>query len=470
MMRFIGRVLGTCGFALAVLASGCGGGGGGSGTPVGNTGASSSSNTSGGSAVGTNASPVSVTLLVNGVIATPDAAGVVSIAPGDTIAITASQASNWSTTASDSSAISLAKTATTAQSWAAQFINGTSSAVTYTVTATSLTGSGNAKAVAFKIAAADGRNGVYKVFATNGSIQSLTINFDTKTLVMTDSQNAVTTATLVASSSEAGTYDIVSPLNPNVFNTARLRVAADRNNIVGSFPFAVQFASPARYSVQAFVASKALVTQQSQLDGIYNRLGIEYTATGSDSQIRQVRVRAGGTVFETCVNTLVVSITTCSSYNTYTVTANPESGSWHIVNNADLTDIGNFHMAVIGGQNVYLSAGSPVANGTQVFRIGPQDISSWASVTARGADTLGTWGVATVTSNAFLSTGVDTTGIAFALNFDLTAIGLNGLRSAVSRENSSNRFFVAQGAKIGAVVGARTNVATQGYIQIGLLD
>lgn len=469
MSTFIGRLLGTCGFALAVMASGCGGGGGGSGTPVGGTGGSSS--TSGGSTGGATASPVSVALLVNGAAATPDAAGAVSIAPGDTVVITASQASNWSTTVSDSSAISLAKAATTAQSWAAQFINGTSSAVTYTVTATSLTGSSNAKAIAFKIGAADGRNGVYKVFATNGSVQSLAINFDTKTLVMTDSQNVASTASLVASSSEAGTYDIASPLNRNAFNTARLRVAADRNNIVGSFPFAVQFASPARYVVQAFVASKALVTQQSQLDGIYNRLGIEYSAAGSDSQIRQVRVRAGGTVFETCVNTLVVSISTCSSYNTYTVTANPESGSWHIVNNADLTDVGNFHMAIVGGQNVYLSAGSPVANGTtQVFRIGPQDISSWASVTARGADTLGTWGVATVTPNVFLSTGVDTTGTAFALNFDLTSIGLNGLRSAVSRENSANQFFVTQGAKIGAVVGKRSNLATQGYIQIGLLD
>lgn len=448
-MGLASRFLSACGVALAILATGCGGGGGG----------------------GTTYAPVNAALQVNGAAVTPDASGAISVSPGDSISVTPNQASTWTVTASDSTAITLAHASTTDLLWSGQVINGTTNAVTYTITATSMNGSGNTRAVILKIAAGDSRNGSYHVFATNGTLENLAINFDTKTLAMTDENSVTTNATIAADAAEPGTYDVISSLNPNAINTARLRMAADNNNIVGSYPFAVSFSSPVSYAVVAFVASRNLITQQAQLDGVYNRLGIEFTASGRDSNIRQVRVRGGGTIFETCVSTLVVSVTTCGSYNTYTVTPNTTSGSWHIVNNADATDIGNFHMAVIGGQNVYFSAGTPVSNGpTRVFRIGPQDISAFGNATARGADTLGAWGQAAVTPASVVSTGTDITGASYAVNLDLNSVGLVGLRGAVSHDNSANRFFVTEGAKIGAVVGARLNTATQGYIQIGLFD
>ncbi|QHI97742.1 hypothetical protein GT347_06905 [Xylophilus rhododendri] len=452
-MVSVSRFLGTSGLALAFFMAGCGGGGGNGGTVY---------------------APISVSLQVNGAAVTPSASGEVAVAPGDSVSIGTDQASTWSTSASDSSAITVAKASTTTQLWSGQLVNGTTSAVTYTVTATSVNGSGNTKAVVLKVGAGDSRNGSYSVFATNGSNQKLAINFDTKSLVMTDENNVAASATISANASEAGTWDITSPLNPNTTNTARLRVAADGNNIVGSFPFAVAFASPVRYAVTAFVASRALVTTAAQLDGVYNRLGIDITATGRDSNIRQVRVRGAGTIFETCNSVAVTAMASCSSFNTYTVTPNTTAGSWHIVNNADATDIGNFRIAVIGGQNVYFGAGAVVPDGpTRVFRIGPQDISTFANVTARGADTLGAWGKADVTSTSLASTGVDTTGTAYAVNLDLNtlaSIGPLGMRGGTSREIPANKFFVTQGAKIGAVVGARTNTATQGYIQIGLID
>ncbi|WP_124459706.1 hypothetical protein [Variovorax sp. KBW07] len=319
--------------------------------------------------------------------------------------------------------------------------------------------------------APDARNGRYKVYAANGSRQTLALNMDSLRYEMTDDTGATASGSFTADSAEAGSFVFDSSRIASPVNTARFRLAAD--TVVGAFPFAVAQVTPASYAVRPFVASRALVKAQAELDGVYNRLGINLTAASADSSITQIQVANGGTTLYLCNDSVVYRIDNCpaASVRTYAVSAGPTVDTWHIVNVANPADNGNFGIARIGGDNVYLSAGIvPSTPTTSVFRIGLPERATWPGIAARGGATNGSWGGTSIGAAGYARTQVLPDGTAATRSATLVTMGLNGpVNMRLASFSGPEMHFASQGSKVFAMVGSR-NPATGGALEIGLID
>ncbi|MEJ1170253.1 hypothetical protein [Variovorax sp. CCNWLW235] len=320
-------------------------------------------------------------------------------------------------------------------------------------------------------AAPDARNGRYKVYAANGSRQTLALNLDSKRYEMTDEAGTVASGSFAEDAAEAGTFVFNSPRINSPVNTARFRLATD--TVVGSFPFALAQVTPASYGVRPFVASRALVKAQAGLDGVYNRFGINLTATTRDSSITQIQVANGGTTLYLCNDSGIYRIDNCpaASVRTYTVSAGPTVDTWHIVNVSNPSDSGNFGIARVGGENVYLSAGVLAATPTtSVFRIGLPERATWPAATALGGANNGSWGGTFIDASSYARTQVLPDGTSATLNASLSSTGTIGpLNMRTASFGGSSLHFASQSAKLFAMVGSR-NPATAGALEIGLID
>lgn len=320
-------------------------------------------------------------------------------------------------------------------------------------------------------AAPDARNGRYKVYATNGTRQTLALNLDSKRYEMTDETGTVASGSFAEDTAEAGSFVFDSSRITSPVNTARFRLAAD--TVVGSFPFAVAQVTPASYGVRPFVASRALVKTQAALDGVYNRLGINLTATTGDSSITQIQVANSGTTLYLCNNATIYRIDTCPSATllTYTVSPGATVDTWDIVNVANPSDHGSFAIARVGNENIYLSAGIvPSTPTTSVFRIGLPERAAWPTVTARGGAANGGWGNTAVDASSYARTRVLPDGTSGTLNATLGSMGVAGpINMRAAGFPNSTFHFSSQSSKLFAMVGARSP-ATGGALEIGLID
>lgn len=319
--------------------------------------------------------------------------------------------------------------------------------------------------------APDARNGRYKVYAGNGSRQTLALNMDSLRYEMTDDTGATASGSFAADGAEAGSFVFDSSRITSPVNTARFRLATD--TMVGAFPFAVAQVTPASYAVRPFVASRALVKAQADLDGVYNRLGINLTATAADSSITQIQVANGGTALYLCNDNVIYRIDNCpaASVRTYTVSAGPTADTWHIVNVANPSDNGNFGIARIGGDNVYLSAGIvPSTPTTSVFRIGLPERTTWPTIVARGGATNGSWGSTAIDATSYARAQALPDGTTATLNATLGSMGAIGpLNLRAATFSGPAYHFASQSNKLFAMVGSR-NPATAGALEIGLID
>lgn len=320
-------------------------------------------------------------------------------------------------------------------------------------------------------AAPDARNGRYKVYATNGSRQTLALNLDSKRYEMTDAAGTVASGSLAEDTAEAGSFIFDSSRITSTANTARFRFTTD--TVVGSFPFAVAQVTPESYAVRPFVASRALVKTQTALDGTYNRLGINLTATTGDSSITQMQITGGGTTLYLCNDNTIYRVDNCpaASLRTYTVSAGPTVDTWHIVSTTNPADNGNFGIARIGGENVYLGAGINSSTPTiSQFRIGLPERAAWPTVIARGGATIGGWGSTGADASYYTRTQTLPDGTSATLNATLGSMGTNGpLNMRAATFTGPNYHFASQSSKLFAMVGSR-NPATAGALEIGLID
>ncbi len=262
----------VCAATLAAGLAGCGdggGGGGGGGLPV---------------------AALTITVSVNGSAATADANGQFAVKPGDTVEITSSQGADWTTSGSNATAISLRNPNVSGIKWAAQILNATTGAVTYTVSAKASANPSLTKATVLNISAGDARNRTYRVYAASALQYQSTLDFNANvyTFVNLDG-SAPVTDTFNTDSSEPGTFFFKTSRVTSVANMSRFRMATDA--VVGAFPFVDPVATGTVYAVKPFIGARNLVTSQAQLDGTYNRLGIQRTAASEASQIAQMESR-----------------------------------------------------------------------------------------------------------------------------------------------------------------------------------
>ena len=321
----------------------------------------------------------------------------------------------------------------------------------------------------------DSRNGRYKVFATNGTQQTLKLNLDTKRYEMTDNTGATVAGAIADDSAEAGTYIFTTGRVANTpYNTARFRVSGGA--VVGGFPFAVAFSNPASYAAQPFIAARTFVTRAADLDGTYNQLAVTQNAAGTDSSITTFKLQNSGTSMVLCSGNGISAIDACpaESQVAYSVTWDAANARWQAIrlDNPDPNQGQIFHMARIGGQNIQLRATFGASQASKIFRIGLPESDAWPSVTAHGHATDGSWGSSelNVYWNGRTSTSVNgTTG---TLNFPVNMIGgLSALRVVNGPlPRNENKYFEARSSGLSVLVGARLNVNTQGYIQLNLVD
>jgi len=456
-----GKVVGAALLFAALTA--CGGGGGGGG---------SSSGGGGGAGQEPVATPpvvvaLTVSVSVNGMAVAADGHGQYAAKPGDTIEIVSSQSAAWTSASAPVGAVTLRNAAVAPAKWSAQVVNGTSAFATFTVSAKATADASLTKDTVFAVRPADVRNAEYRVFASNGSKQVLVLNFDTMTYEMTDDANVMVADTFAPDAANPGAYLFNSARMTTPVNNARFRFTD--NTVVGSFPFEKTSSVPTAYVVQPFVASNALVTKQSDLDGIYNRLGINLSSS-PDSNIRASQITANGTRYLLCNEVAITSIANCpnSSLLTYAVTPEPANYLWRITNMANPADTGTFSIARIGGQNVYLSAGlvQQPSGAFRVFRIGVEESLTLPRATARGGDNLGASGSFTLDATTYSKRDINPDGSPANADYLVSSIGPLGIWAV--NATGANRYFAIHSGKLTAVVGARGPIA--GYLQLGLVD
>jgi hypothetical protein len=440
--------------ALVGALGGCGGGGGGGGGgvpfPI------------------LPAATLSVTVQVNGSSAMANGDGKYSVKPGDVITVTPNLGSDWTSTSDPAGSVSLRNPDISSTKWSAQIANNTNSASLFTVSAKATSNAALTKDTVFNVAAGDARNLSYKVFATNGSQQTLALNFDTMSYVMTDETGVAASDSFSADASQPGSYVFKSSRNTAAANNSRFRLAAD--TVVGSFPFQVAQV-PGSYAVQPFIGARATVTTQSALDGVYNRLGINLRPGVLDSQIRQVQVTGGGTSLLLCNEVGITSIAACppASIATYSISAGSSAGSWSTVNVTNANDRGAFSVILVGGKNVYLSAGiNSVAPNDSIFRIGLIDSPTWLNTTARGGDNNGTWGTFGFDATTYTAALTKADGTVSNVSYGLNAASASIPALKLINSAGTDRYFAVQDGTLSVVVGARSNPAS-GYLQIGLV-
>ncbi|MET3442072.1 hypothetical protein ABIC94_002853 [Variovorax paradoxus] len=428
--------------------------------------------------------PISVSVTVNG-NAVNSSNDHYSVRPGDKITVTPNQSADWTMISDPDGSISLRNPEISAAKWSAQLVNTTGAAGVLTVSAKATANAAFIKDVVFNVAAGDARNGIYKVFSTNGTKPTLSLNFDTMSYTLTDSGGTTLSDVFVPDPSEVGAYVFKSVRNTPQAVTTRFRLAGD--TVVGTFPFAVTATLASNvYTSQPFVASRALVTTQSALDGVYNRLGLDrwiltHDKTLHNSEIRQVQVTAGGTVYLLCDEPSITSIASCpaASLRTYNVSAGIAPDEWSITNVADSSDTDTFSVARVAGKNVYLAAGPyPKLPNSMVFRIGLAESATWPVTNASGGDTAWNWGSLNFDATTYSTVRIaqDGTTSGFVANLSSPSPTIMGLRTFVGPD--AGNYFAMQDGALSVVIGAPSTPPTapfdagdpvSGYLQIGLV-
>ena len=323
------------------------------------------------------------------------------------------------------------------------------------------------QAITARLSGADPRNGVYYVYAANGTRQKLGINFDTRSYELTDSQGQSTSGTFSEDAAEPGTYVFASSRVTSAVNTARFRITSGA--IVGAFPFEKPWSNPAAYQAMPFVAARTFVTDPVQLDGTYNGFSVIRNSDGSsDSQILPMRITGHGTTLETCFdNEPIYGFEYCpaASKRTYVITASPDF-AWTGTSSSP-ADVLQFRMARIGGQNIWLSGrDTDTAPNTHVFRVGLKDAADWSKSRYIGASTEGSWGANVFGVWNSVRTSVTPEGAVGELSLPLASIGKpQGIR--LLNPPGTKRYYEMHNDALSVVVGLPAS-STRGYMEVNL--
>lgn len=329
---------------------------------------------------------------------------------------------------------------------------GSSGPLTTTVTASSAgdpVGSNNTAAATTTAVAADTRNGNYYVYATNGVLYSLVIDFNAQTYVMSGTGGLGTstwTGRFTADASGGGF---------TIAGNARFRAQPDL--IVGGFDFGG--------GVKSFVAARSFVTTSAELTGDFVYLGINLPNSGNASS-RIFPGQLNGLEWRVCLDNIIYAMPNCpaASVWTYVLTPTGVDGEWLAVDSVH-SDTVRFRLAKSGTERIFLRSGD-TSDGKR-FRIGLSNVGGLAAGTYIGAGTRGEWLTVSANDTAYSASGTLSDGAATAANAALTALpGLAGLRSGVRNLDSAS-VFVIRSNSIFVLVGAQSGPA-DGAMQVGI--
>lgn len=398
---------------------------------------------------------------IDGSAASPDDSGNYVVAPGQLVAVKSSDTAAWLGSA-QSTGMTRTDVETTATQWVSRFANSSKTALgSYKLVANA--SQSRSKELNFTVQTGDYRNGAYMVFAANGSRHKLKIDFDKATYSLTDAAGDTTSGTMTSNSSTSdGPHWLIQNGRMAVTSASSLWTTGD--SMVGGFPFAKPFSAPVSYAESAFIATRALLTTQSRLDGTYDRARIEISASGGESAIAQIQISGGGTVMKQCVDSIIYRIELCPAAKVVTtnVEADAEAGLWRMTDPADGTLVGRFGIADVEGDKIYLSAGPSPANGNQVLAVG----------VPAAADYLGFNSIVWATDGMKKLTIVSTTDyqitnpMATLTLSRLAASSPTGMRFA---ETGADQYFTMRSKRLELMVGARSPSPKAGYLHLGVI-
>lgn len=326
---------------------------------------------------------------------------------------------------------------------------GASGSVTATVSASAAgdpVGTNNTAAATTQIAT-DPRSGTYHVYAANGVLYSLAIDFTSKTYAISSTGGGTSgwSGSFTADSSGGGF---------TIAGNARFRVRPDL--IVGGFDFGG--------GVVSFVAARSFVTTAAELTGDFIYLGLNLPTSGA-TRSRIFPGRLDGLEWRICLDLAIYPMPNCppASVWTYTVTSTSDVGEWLAVDSVH-ADTARFRVAKSGAERIFLRAGdSP--DGKR-FRIGLPNTWEPAAGTYTGAGTRGEWLTVSLSDSVYSASGTLSNGSPTAAAAALTTVsGLTGLRSGV-RSSDGASVFVIRSDSIFALAGAQSGPA-DGAMQIG---
>ncbi|HZF86728.1 MAG TPA: hypothetical protein VE084_24670, partial [Burkholderiaceae bacterium] len=147
-------------------------------------------------------------------------------------------------------------------------------------------------------------------------------------------------------------------------------------------------------------AANTFVTEGSQIDGSYAPLEINRAPTGEvGGGVISTRIMNGGTRMTTCMSSTPYTIETCPSGVLRTYTLQQNGDIWHATSTVNSRDQFDFSVALIGGERVYLTAGTfrdlmdlggPERTG---LRVGMPAINEdWPLSLGTGVSVGGSWG------------------------------------------------------------------------------
>lgn len=335
-----------------------------------------------------------------------------------------------------------------------------------------------------EVPAADPRNGTYQVFSGAGAEFKFKVDFDLKQYALLDSTGAtIRSGTLVADPDTAGTYvmvDVVTKLATS--NNARFRVSADA--LVGAAPLPLPFANNANISeALPFVATRSLVTDKTQLDGLYNRLDLTLTAGSGNSlpqlssRLHEVKISGQGTGLDQCNETSTLSnLANCTGSGKtlvhYTASATADAGGhWTFTNDADANDKLVFAVARIAGENVLLESGADALTpANHVFRVGVPSATSWPTSTAYGGSEMGDWSKYSIgpTSIDVASKALDgsSSSESYPLSDPSTTEPQGWKKASVTVGQATGIAFAMQGKGLYVLMGSPS--IHNGYLHVGL--
>ena len=101
------------------------------------------------------------------------------------------------------------------------------------------------------------------------------------------------------------------------------------------------------------MASRALETTQTALDGAYNRFGIDVSAAAATSNISQFQISGGGTALVRCTHSTIYRIDNCpgAAWQYWTVSAGSTADTWKMVEYANPTNYATFSVARLGRES-----------------------------------------------------------------------------------------------------------------------
>lgn len=330
----------------------------------------------------------------------------------------------------------------------------------------------------------DPRNDTYTVFAANGTKQQLRLDFDHHTYEMTDAAGHSASGEFSADPIRKDVYifatDLVSPA-PG----ARFQVTIDA--VVGAFPFLTS-SNPSTYAVQPFIAARTLVDDSSGFHLVgslprFNAFSIQTGEGTNDSKTTTFDLLRTADSVELGVCSDDPLKPMCTASERYTVTHAAQPGTWTATNMANPNDKWDFHVARIGGRNVFLRStrsggSSPVAT----FQVG---LTSWAAAVAwpgtapptafpLTVSTLGWYGSSSLLTNSIGSAFTRPDGSSASLSVNLEPVTAyptarrheSGIRIGWNVNVPTDEYDATSDGSIMMVLGRPGNPNTEGYWQI----